>query len=175
MAYRPIQHISLTSSQSSIAFSAIPDLYTDLVLVSSLRSDFNGDEDTTNILINGVQSNQSNRIFYGDGTNDSGVEQAYIRAAEVVGNTATPDTFSTCRTYIPNYTSTTLEKIFSSEAVNHKYASDAYQFILSGTWASTAAITSLELIPLQGSNFLAKSFVTLYGVIADTDGTTTAS
>lgn len=175
MALRPIIQHELSSSQTSIELSNIPQNYTDLVIYAQLRTDYSSDEDTALVIVNGSSANQSSRILYGDGSNDSATNQTIIRFAEATGATATADTFSTSRLFIPNYASSTLTKMFNLEATTHKFGPDAYQFITTSKWNQTSPITSLEMVPRFGSNFVAKSLVIVYAIIADTDGTTVVS
>lgn len=175
MALIPIIQHELSSSQTSIDLSNIPQNYTDLIVYAQLRTDYSSDEDTALAIINGSSADQSSRILYGDGSNDSATNQTIVRFAEATAATATAATFSTSRLFIPNYSSSTLTKMFNLEATTHKYAPDAYQFITTSKWNQTAPITSLEMVPRFGSNFVSGSLVIVYGVIADSDGTTVVS
>lgn len=160
-----IKHIEVgAGGATSIVLDEILQTYDDLYLVCSLRSDYGGDDDSAFATINSVTTNQTVRILFGDGSSPGSVSQTRIRLGEATGSTVTANTFGNSATYIANYASTTQAKSFSTDAVTEENATDAYQFILAQLWNSTDAITSLELTPRFGSNWVQHSSATLYGI-----------
>ena len=131
--YTPIASVTLSSAQSSVTFSGIPQTYTDLVLVSNavLSSSvgfgiyFNGD----------TGSNYSFTYLYGDGS--SAASGRNNNTARInIGNGGT--TYSTYRANIQNYSNSTT---FKTVVSNGGMASEiAIAFV--GTWRSTAAVNS---------------------------------
>ena len=160
--YEAIATVTLSSAQSSITFSAIPQTYTDIQILFSVR----GSAATGNILFapNGSTANRTARLLYGDGSNaasasDSG--QPFIFSYAVPsGNTS--NTFSNISYYIPNYTSSN-EKNVSVDGVTENNATTAFAF-LSTSLLGTSPISSIELSLYFGGNFVQHSTATLYGI-----------
>jgi hypothetical protein len=173
---------------ASVTFANIPQTgYTDLVLQGSIRTSFADTFDAVYIYPNGSGANGTRRALYGTGGGAVGSESASnIRWDYFSANTATANTFGSGQVYIPNYTSSNF-KSFSMEGVSENNSTGTAMAMTAGLWSSTAAITSLQLTPLNG-NFAANSTFYLYGVaklgttpaiapkaaggdIIDTDGT----
>jgi hypothetical protein len=169
-----IETKTLGTAAASIEFTSIPQTFTDLVLLSSLRSNHTV-EDAAFATINGLTTNQTVRILYGDGAAVGSVSQTRIRLAEAPGSTYTSNTFGNSHTYIPNYSSTTTAKSFSTDSVTENNATTSYQFISAQLWNSTAAITSLGFTPRFGTQWLAGSTISLYGITKGSDGIVTTS
>jgi hypothetical protein len=169
-----IETKTLATAAASIEFTSIPQTFTDLMLVSSLRTNHTT-EDSAFATINGLTTNQTVRILYGDGASIGAASQTRIRLAEATGSTHTANTFSNCSTYIANYSSTTTAKSFSSDSVNENNATTSYQFLLAQLWDSTAAITSLGFSPRFGTEFITGSTIGLYGITKGSDGIVTTS
>lgn len=170
-----ISHVELGGSSSSITFSSIPGTYTDLYLVCSLRSDHTSDDDSAFATINTLTTNQTLRILFADGSSPGSVSQTRIRLGEATGSTVTANTFGNSQTFIPSYSSSSIQKAFGTDSVTEENANDAFQFLLAQLWNSTSAITSLELTPRFGSNWVQYSSATLYGISAGSDGVTTVT
>jgi hypothetical protein len=166
-----IEHQELGSTQASITFSSIPQTFTDLYLVLSVRSDGNAD---IGIKFNNSTSNFSNRYLFGNGSSASSgtVYGNYIGAAPQ--NTYTASTFGNFAVYIPNYAGSTA-KSYSSDAVSENNATTAIQAITAGLWNVTDAINRIDLYQLNGSNLVQYSSATLYGITKGSDGVTTVS
>ena len=145
---------------ASIEFTGIPQDGTDLVLLVSGRVDSGAD----NLLIgfNGSTSSFSNRYLLGTGSSAvSGTFSGRI-VGEVGISSATANTFGNSSVYIPNYASSA-NKTWSGDGVNENNATAASQIIVAGTWANTAAITSIQLSVSSGS-FVQHSTASLYKV-----------
>lgn len=171
-----IQHQELGSAQASITFSSIPQTYTDLVLVTSLR-DTTASTGWENAFVypNGSSADMTSRFLYGWGSGNVGTAMntpavLYHQTARG-GNTA--NTFSSSVTYITNYGSSA-PKNFSCETTVERNDIAGINAITAGLWNSTSPITSLVITAAAGS-FAQYSSATLYGITKGSDGTTTVS
>lgn len=162
--YTLLEKISVgAAGASSVTFSSIPQTgYTDLVVKVSTRTTYAGEPESIYIYPNGSGSNGTRRALYGTGSAAGSDSASNIRLDYLNGNTSTSNTFGTGEIYIPNYTSSNY-KSMSMEAVSENNGSAAYQGMSAGLWSNTAAITSLQLTPLNG-NFMQYSTFYLYGV-----------
>jgi hypothetical protein len=161
-----IQTVTVGSGgASSIEFSSIPDTYTDLKLVVSLRSNRTGGA-TEIVLIkfNGVSTDLSTRWLQGEGSGSPASATATTgRVGIANGGTSTSNTFTSAEITIPNYAGAA-NKSFSTDMTQENNATEAYQVISAGLWSSTAAITSIEILPADGPNWVEHSTATLYGI-----------
>lgn len=162
-----IEHIELAGSQATIVFSSIPQTYTDLYLVCSLRSDASSE---TFLYPNGSTSNLSGRFLRGSGT---GADSAALIRWYSSPSTATASTFSNMTAYFPNYAGSTA-KSYSADSVNENNGTTAFQTINAGLWNDTTAISSLT-IDLSSGNFVQYSSATLFGITAGSSGGVTVS
>jgi len=149
---------------ASIDFTGIPQTYTDLFLVSSLRGDAAVNYQTNRMKINGSTSNMIVKNVYGTGgTAGSASVTTYLLVGYTTGSSTTANTFSSHNIYIPNYAGSTYKSI-SSECAAENNSTTAYELdISSGLWSQTAAITSLSLYPESGS-WVQYSSASLYGI-----------
>jgi hypothetical protein len=133
-----------------------------LVIKASTRnSRTDAINDAVTLIFNGDTSNTTAQRMYATGTAigtpDSG--------RHVIDNAtlSTASTFSNIEFYVHNYTSSN-HKSWSADGVNENNAALGYQTIIAGLWASTAAITSVDL-RLEGAyTYLQHSSFSLYGV-----------
>ena len=161
--YKKIASVTVGSGgAASIEFTGIPQTYTDLKIVASIRTvaAFNSDDFT--IIFNANATNYTQRNVIGSpnaGTVASGTGSiGYFN-----GNTATANVFGNLEIYIPNYTSSNY-KSFSSDTVNESNDSTTRPTFAAGLWSNTAAITSVKFNSLTSSNFMQYSTATLYGI-----------
>lgn len=172
-----IQFQELASAQSTITLSSIPQTFTDLALVTSLRG-----ISYCGITLNGNNSNTSMRILWGTGTNAQTANYTsftYNIWQTLAKNGSTASTFGNSTIYIPNYTSSVAKSI-CIESVGENNAASSEQIISAGLWNNTPAVTSITLTSLDDNlnpsgNFAQFSSVTLYGVLRGSDGTTVVS
>ena len=144
---------------ASIVFSGIPQTYTDIKVVMSLRAS----DSATQILLslNGSTSNFSARYLFGDGsTPSSGTLARYVGA--LTPSSFTASTFGNTELYIPNYAGSTY-KSYSADGAVETNATGAYLSLVAGLWSDVAAITSLTLTGNSG-NFVEYSSASLYGI-----------
>jgi len=158
---------------STIDFTSIPQTYTDLQLVLSLRSSTSdaGGGVNTQIKPNGATSGFTIRDLYGTGSGvGSGSGSTKLFLAFSNPSNFTSNTFSSSVVYMPNYAGSTY-KSFSGDEVAENNGSTGYQGIAAGLWSNTAAITSLSIL-LDTGNLVEYSTASLYGILKGSGGAT---
>lgn len=168
-----IETKTLTTTQSNIELTAIPQEFTDLYLLVSLRGT-RGDFPIDGVTVqpNGSSIGLSWRRLLGTGTSaisESGTTDGWALAPTAQ---TTANTFSNSSLYFSNYTSAQ-NKSVSIDTVTESNSSSSFfgsQAIVSGTWANTNAITSLNLVSATGNSFVAGSTISLYGIGGVGDG-----
>jgi len=178
MAITKIQTVTVGSGgAASIEFASIPQTYTDLMILTSLRATNSGPDANTwtdfNATINGLTTNQSQRYLVGTGSVAvSGTGSTVsVRADDT---NATASTFSNSSLYIANYASTTTAKSMSLDDTVENNGTNGLQGIQAQLWNSTAAITSISF-SVAGVNFAEYSSMTLYGITKGSSGGVTVS
>jgi hypothetical protein len=172
-----IERIEVTESagRAAIEFTLIPQTYTDLLLVVSTRTAVDGPGQWWDVIVNlnGVSTNQSQRVLYGAGSGSpvSFTENALNIRTSDSANTA--NTFGNASFYVPNYRSSTAKSI-SMDVVSENNATGAFQAIQASLWNSSDAINAISLVPLSG-NLVQYSSASLYGITAGNDEITTVS
>jgi hypothetical protein len=166
------------SNAANISFTSIPDTYTDLVLLCSLRNTPSDSNDTM-LRFNGVTTSYSQRTLLGSGSavsTNTGTSATYLRLyAGANPPSYTSNTFSNLAIYIPNYTAS-VNKSVSVDTVTENNATAAFQGMIAGLWSNTAAITSIELDFYDSvSEYLVGSSASLYGITKGSDGIVTVS
>ena len=155
------------SSVTSVTFSSIPNTYTDLMVLGSIRNTLNPN-DNIYIAFNSdtTGSNYSSRQIYGTGSAvGSEVNTSTQRRAGITdGSGRTASTFSNTSIYIPNYAGSNY-KSYSGDSVEENNATTAVQTLVAGIWNSTSAITSITFTTENaGYQFVQYSSFYLYGV-----------
>jgi hypothetical protein len=148
---------------ASMAFTSIPQTYTDLVIK------FSGRSNRASIIIDGVliSFNGSTSSFSATYLEGSGISASSSTLARFAGtetaSTATSNVFSNNDIYIPNYAGAN-NKSYSVDSVMENNATASYQYLIAGLWSNTAAITSITLTPSFGTLFDQYSTAYLYGI-----------
>ena len=171
-----IQHHILDSVQSSIDFTVIPQEYTDLVLVYSVRSADGGNQNDSGQIIFNSDSNTANyttRQLRGTGSTFEAGDRT-TTPGEINGSASTSGVFSSGKAYIKNYTSTA-SKLVSVEVVSENNAQSAFQHLSAMTYSTSFPITEISLKSEGALNLAQYSSATLYGITAGSDGSTTVS
>ena len=176
MSMTVIEHIEITAAtQAAMTFSSIPQDYTDLYIVASLRDNRTGfPSNFFRIEINGSESNISARTLSGNGSSAASFTFTGAFFFEINSPTSTANTFSNTSFYIPNYASTTTYKSISGDNVYENNATAAGQQIGAILYSSNTAITSFT-IKGSGNDLLQYSSATLYGITAGSSGGVTVS
>lgn len=163
--YFPISSTTLSSTSSNIAFTSIPQTYTDLRMIISAPANTSSNSYLVGTFNSDVTSSYSNtdvRGSYGSVTSQrttTTAEGNYL--APSYGTTPTDpgvliwDIFS--------YTSSTIAKSsLVRQGVNN---GDEGVIIISNLWRNTAAITQINVVVI-GSPFAVGSVISLYGIKA---------
>lgn len=169
-----IETKTLTVAAATIEFTSIPQTFTDLIVLSSLRSSRAEFVEIVKLEFNTVTTGYTYRELVSSGATASSSSGAYTRFALIPGTSNTANTFSNDISYIPNYTSS-VAKNFSTDSVDENNGTTAYLNIVANAWTGTAAITSFKLSNFFSSNFIAGSTISLYGVTSGSDGIVTVA
>jgi hypothetical protein len=167
----------LTATAASVTFSNIPQGYTDLKIVMSLRSTVGGATNWDPLLyrINSSTSGYSTKEVEGTGS-AAASSSATTATSTAAGGTwgrlqdygittsnQTANTFSSIEFYIPNYTSSN-QKSGSFDSVYETNATAAYAEMVATLHTGTSAISTLDFALKDGS-FAQYSTFTLYGIL----------
>jgi hypothetical protein len=180
-----IQTQTLTSAQPSITFSAIPQNFTDLYVLLSVRSSdtsvtADGGYDPFLYRVNGLDSGYSGRQLLGYAPGITGSASEFARTASVGGtwgritNTGinnantTANTFSSISFHIPNYTGSSAKSL-SCDLVTENNSSNGLRELVAHLNTTTSPITTLAFA-LGIGNYVAGSTVSLYGIGGVGDG-----
>lgn len=174
--YLPIQTVTVGSGgSSSIEFTNIPQNYTDLKIVCSVRN-----TSSTGAIVNLAFNSDANVSNY-DGryieTNGTTIG-SYTDQKRAIGyintSTTTTSTFSNNEVYIPNYSGSAY-KTFGVDGLMENNSTTHYIALFANIWKSTSAITSITLTPTSNS-FAQHSTFCLYGIggVRASGGTITA-
>ena len=159
--FAKIQTITLSSSQTSIEFTNIPQTYTDLRIIMNGKIDSTGAQGTY-ITFNTSGGTYTGMYMIGDGTTtNSGALAAYIGSA--YGTNGSTDAHNITIIELAGYT-TSNPKPWQVEnyAPNFTGATSNYRNIVSGNWSGTGAINTITLT--TSGNWISKSEATLYGI-----------
>jgi hypothetical protein len=166
--YKLISATTLSTTTTTVTFSAIPSTYTDLVLRIGSRDSFsNGNGVSIKLRFNSdTASNYSWTLLQGSGTfvsssrasNQSG--RTDFEASSDAGQTA--NTFGSTEIYIPSYT-VSQNKAISGFGASENNNSTANRIGSSANlWRNTAAISQIDITTYQ--NFVSGSSFYLYGI-----------
>lgn len=169
IAMQPIYTQTVGSGGAiSITFNNIPQTFTDLKLVCSVRTDgsainfndgalrFNGDASSVYSFtgINGLGSST---------TNLRQANVSYLPIGSNQGSLTTSNTFTSWDAYISNYNSSNFKSIVN-DGVPENNATATNLELYAGLWRNTSAITSMTVFPGGGYNFTQYSTFSLYGI-----------
>lgn len=178
MTMTKIEHIEVPSGgQTAIEFTNIPQTYTDLFIVLSLRA-VSGTFPSSSVSLNTYGSGSyTRRQIFGNGSsygsNTTSETELYLSQIPGSGNTA--NVFGNTQIIISNYTGSTTKMILA-DLVASQEATQSYQAQTLGLWNQTAAVTTVSLQTYGRAQDLAQySSATLFGVLAGSDGTTTVT
>jgi hypothetical protein len=169
LAVGPIAKQVLSASAASVTFSNIPQIFTNLRLIISARSDGTGVSgyDAANVQFNGVTSGYNWNTLWtaqssGTVSATGSTSQASMQCAEIWNSHFGSSGRGIATIDIPNYSSGNgLKSMQSQSAASDGGAAGITQFY-SGCSNITAAITSLTVLMGTGS-FIAPAEFSLYG------------
>jgi len=161
----------LLSDTANFDFTTIAATYKHLMIEFQLRSDRAAAAgDAVKMTFN---NDGGGNYDYSAAQHDGGAIY-YSRAAaaassfvsEVSAATAAAGAAGAGRIVIPNYAGTTWQKQYNVDAVTvlGTSAGEIRRWVTAGNWRSTSAITRITIAPVVGSNFVAGSRATLYGI-----------
>jgi hypothetical protein len=162
--YTPLANITLGSTATSVTFSSINQSYRDLILV------FEGSANTSDRVV-AIRFNSDSGSNYSrvqmSGTGSSAASGTLSGTATDFYYQATASQQTNAVVQIMDYTATDKHKSMVSRANTPA----AYVFANAHRWASTAAITSLQVFPATTSygangSFNIGSTFALYGIVA---------
>lgn len=168
-----IEAKTISSTVSSITFSAIPNTYRDLRLISSTKSNTSGNFNQGILLtFNGdTGSNYNQQVMAGENAAGMDMSESNGRAnVYILGAGASNDQNAANRSivdvYIAQYAGSKKKSLISYNwsGGNDSGGSGEYNYvrILTGDWLNTAAISSITLTSVSGS-FTAGN-MSLYGI-----------
>lgn len=153
---------------ASITFNNIPQVYTDLMIKISFKSNTTNNGENIFMRFNGDSgSNYSIRRIYGSGTSvaSDAISGTYM-SINITGNSAAvaSNTFGNGEIYIPNYTSSNRKSVIG-DGVGEANSTENYLGLNAGLWTGTSAINSIAFTPHVGNAWVQYSTVSLYGII----------
>jgi len=164
--YTLIASNTLSSSAASVTFSAIPAIYTDLVLRWSARNTSSGEN--AQIRFNSDSAtNYSRTNLYGDGSAANSIrgtsESYFYFGFSIDGSSRTANTFASAELYIPNYAASTNKPISGFSTLETNAAACDTPAAIAALWRNTAALTSIVIEPVTNTFASGSSFF-LYGI-----------
>ena len=166
--YRLIETATVGSGgAASIAFTSIPQTYTDLMMVMSIRTNRASVADYAAVSFNSSTSSFSLRLLTGNGSTASSNSYTTSPDSRIVGqavsDSSTASVFSNGSLYIPNYASSNY-KSYSFDATRENNTSGNEMSLGAGLWSDTAAITSIAITSWGSATLLQYSSASLYGI-----------
>jgi len=163
----------LSTTATSVTFSAIPATYTDLILKWSARSNSASDRTDATFRFNASSStNYSTTILYGNGasvSNDGVSSRADLYSGFLInGGTSTTSSFSNGEMYIPSYASSTNKPLSIDSRTETNATTSAITNMTAGLFRDTTAISSITMYSGATSSpsdsFVSGSSFYLYGI-----------
>jgi len=164
-SYNAIGSVTLSSAQTQVTFSNIPQIYTDLVVVCSLVATTATLQNAPQLRINGdTKSNYSATALNGNGTTAasgrwSNQTVIYADFYGILQN----DGIGTVTAHYMNYTNTTGYKTVLIRSGKGNKETTA----TTGLWRNTDAINSIQFITDSPNTFAAGTTFNLYGLGAN--------
>jgi hypothetical protein len=166
--YEPITTQTVGTAVATISFTSIPQNYTDLVIVSTVRISGTGGEGAT-VQFNGdTATNYSwSRLFANTViTSDRASNTSTPLFGYYPGNDSTSGLFGNSIAQINNYSNTTTNKIMLQRWNNNQTGGVPHVGLNAVLYRSTSAITSMLITAQASKTFIAGCTFTLYGIRA---------
>lgn len=168
-AWEAIETTTLSGTSTGVTFSSLTTDYQHLMIKMIVRTDLNTTPgyDYVGVKFNGTANDWDVLAAYGfnvalAGDNELNIATGKVRAAAC--DPIDSSTFGQMEVVIPNYQSTNQFHGFNSIGGTSSVSNGYTQFAGSTWHASTAAVTSVTLEPGAGTNFVAGSIFTIYGL-----------
>lgn len=152
---------------ASMDFTSIPQTYTDLKFVFSLRNNrSDGNSGYLYVTFNSSSSSFSHRSMYdtGNGGIASATDSTNNVAYGIGTDFLTASIFSNGELYICNYTGSTNKSWYLDNAGESNQLVNPFREYHAGLWSNTAAITSVSFTTQSTKVFNQYSTVYLYGI-----------
>lgn len=160
----PISTVTVGSGGvANISFTGIPQTYTDLLIMNSVRTSRSAVHESLLMSFNNTTSNRSNVRLYGTGSSATSTSDTVMYGGQATGATATASTFGNSIVYIPNYAGSN-NKSSLEDATSENNAAAILMTINANLWSNTAPINSITLTPENSGTIQQYSTVTLYGI-----------
>lgn len=165
-----IAESTLSASATSITLSSIPANFRVLCLVIQARTDAALEVDVVRMRFNGDSgANYDHSVLSGNGA----IAAAAVARAQTgiqIGNSEAANSrasnFSPAIFWIPGHSLSTQEKFAIGLTMNYGDVSadaDMFTNLRAGRWRSAVAITSIEIFPNTGPNFVSGTKFQLFG------------
>lgn len=161
--------VTLGAPAASIGFSPIPEGWSSLRIIGQLRSDRAGSvSDGGSVSFNGdtTDANYEHQVLQAtNGTVQGALTISNRVLIAATGAAATADQFGIADVTIPAYaTANNRKKALCTTFRDETVLAAAFIAMRGMLWKNTAPITSVSFAPSVGTNFVAGSFLSLYGV-----------
>ena len=166
MATTFVKISTLTAGSGGVAsfdFTSIPQTFTDLKILLSLRTNRATGVDAIEVNFNNLATNRSYTEVYGSGSAAAVSSGAGFNGGYIPAVAATASIFSNTEIYIANYTSSNF-KSSSADNVGENNATESYQNLAANLWSNTSAINRITVFMSYGTIFNQYSTATLYGI-----------
>ena len=168
-SYESIASATGTGSSSTITFSSIPSGYVSLQIRGIMRTTRSATDSSLRIRFNSDSgSNYAYHWLYGDGTSAAATGAASQTSGFCgtgAGSTAASNLIGTTIIDVLDYASSTKTKTvraFGGIDANNVFT--GYTSLFSSLWNNTNAITSIDLVVSDGSNWTTQTQFALYGI-----------
>lgn len=151
---------------SSFTFDNIPQIFTDLKIQASLRTNRATQVwDDIKISFNSSTTGYSFRFLQQSSTNAGGSDENISNTIWTLnGNGASSNCFGNGEIYIPNYTGSESKSWWGRSDSTNNTTTESYIMYWVNRWGNPNPITSLSLSPVNGTSFQQYSSATLYGI-----------
>lgn len=147
---------------ATMAFTGIPQTYTDLMIKISARTTRAANNvDAISWSFNGLTTNQQSITLSGAGGTPASLDLASFRTLATAA-TATASFFGNSEIYIANYANNQYKSI-SADGTSPDNAT-AHVWLSDNMWLNTAAITSITITDVNSATFVEHSTADLYGI-----------
>lgn len=168
VTYVPIASTTLSSNNTTVNFSSIPQTYKDLVLHISVRSNYSAAD--MRFRINGNTGSIYSRTYMlaneatTSSTRYTGTAGNNVMSGNFNNTSTTSNIFTPIEIYIPSYTSNVEKPSSTFGTCSNNGSTLQYIYTEANLAQDTNPITSITLIDTFSTGFLAGSSFYLYGI-----------